>query len=64
VTYRGSEEERSDLLKYYMRFKGDMDRVFSWLMLSRPDLDSHRFRDALEVAIAAGELKLNPEAKQ
>lgn len=32
-----------------------MTRVFDWLVLSRPDLDSHRFRDVIEAAIAAGE---------
>lgn len=33
--YRGSEEERGDLLRYYEEFDGDMDRVFIFLMLSR-----------------------------
>lgn len=55
--YRGSEEERGDLLKYYQQFKGNMDTVFVWVMLSRPELDSHRFMDTLEQAIAAGEVK-------
>lgn len=60
VQYRGSAEERADLLRHYNEFKGDMDRVFDWLMLSRPDLDSHRFRDTLEQAIAAGGVTLGP----
>lgn len=54
VQYRGSAEERADLLRYYNDFIGDMNRVFDWLMLSRPELDSHRFRDMLEQAIAQG----------
>jgi DnaJ family protein C protein 9 len=54
ATYRGSSDERADLLQLYTQFSGDMPRVFDWLMLSRTDLDSHRFRDAIEAAIAAG----------
>jgi hypothetical protein len=58
VKYRGSAEERADLLQLVNRFKGDMRSVFDWLMLSRPELDSHRFRDTLEEAVAAGEQHL------
>lgn len=54
VQYRGSDEEQADLLKHYKEFNGDMEQVFDYLMLSRPDVDSHRFREALERAIAAG----------
>jgi DnaJ family protein C protein 9 len=54
VSYRGSTEERSDLLRFYTEFGGNMSRVFDWLMLSRPEMDSHRFRDIIEAAIAAG----------
>jgi len=54
VTYRGSAEERADLLRLYQQLGGNMTRVFDWMMLSRPDLDSHRFRDTIEAAIAAG----------
>eukprot|EP00775_Hariotina_reticulata_P010771 gene10771-10927_t len=64
VTYRGSDEERRDLLQFYLRFKGDMAKVFNYLMLSRPELDSHRFRNVLEAAIAAGELKASRAYKQ
>jgi DnaJ family protein C protein 9 len=56
VKYRGSAEERADLLQLVTRFRGDMRAVFDWLMLSRPELDSHRFRDTLEEAVAAGAL--------
>ncbi|KAK9798569.1 hypothetical protein WJX73_010286 [Symbiochloris irregularis] len=55
--YRGSEEEQRDLLAYYQRFKGDMAQVFEWLMCSDAALDSHRFRDAIDAAIEAGEAK-------
>eukprot|EP00983_Pelagomonas_calceolata_P113080 1159950-Pelagomonas_calceolata.AAC.8 len=62
--YRGSDEERADLLRHYSEFKGDMGKVgygacavqcvFEWLMCSDPDLDSHRFMDAIQAAIDAG----------
>jgi hypothetical protein len=42
------------LLRFYTEFGGNMSRVFDWLMLSRADMDSHRFRDIIEAAIAAG----------
>ena len=52
--YRGSSEEREHLLQHYQRCRGDMTNVFDWVMLSRPELDSHRFRDILEEAIEKG----------
>lgn len=59
--YRGSEEERSDLYEYYVKFRGRMDKVFAWLMCSRPELDSHRFRDWIEEGCMEGKLKRYPE---
>jgi hypothetical protein len=36
-SFRGSEEERSEVLKYYQRFKGDMHKVLGWrVSASRP----------------------------
>lgn len=58
--YRGSAEERADLLSLYERFDGKMDRVFAFLMLSRQDLDSHRFLATLQAAVVAGELRSTP----
>jgi len=55
--YRGSDEERADLLRHYSEFKGDMGKVFEWLMCSDPDLDSHRFMDAIQAAIDAGDVQ-------
>jgi hypothetical protein len=54
ASYRGSTEERADLLRHYRQLGGNMAKVFDWLMLSRPELDSHRFRDTLQAAITAG----------
>jgi hypothetical protein len=42
------------LLGLYQQHRGGISRVFDWLMLSRPDMDSHRFGDMFEAAIAAG----------
>ncbi|GBF96928.1 hypothetical protein Rsub_09008 [Raphidocelis subcapitata] len=55
--YRGSDEERADLLRRYTDCGGAMDAVFEWIMLSRPDADAHRFMATLDGAIAAGEVK-------
>mmetsp|Transcript_22140 Transcript_22140/g.61460 ORF Transcript_22140/g.61460 Transcript_22140/m.61460 type:complete len:269 (-) Transcript_22140:1333-2139(-) len=52
--YRGSEEELHDLLELYKKHKGDMAVVFEWQMCSKPNKDSHRFADAIELAIANG----------
>lgn len=58
--YRGSAEERADLLRHYAEFGGDMAKVFEWVMLSRPDADAHRFMAAIDEAIAAGEAARTP----
>ena len=51
MQYRGSDEESRDLLSLYTRFRGDMKKVFDWMICSRPDIDSHRFRDNIRIAI-------------
>ncbi|GIL69852.1 hypothetical protein Vretimale_10106 [Volvox reticuliferus] len=55
--YQGSADERSDLLRYYNQFRGRMEFVFDHLMCSDIAFDSHRLRDILEEAIAAGEVQ-------
>ncbi|KAI8465272.1 MAG: hypothetical protein J3K34DRAFT_461492 [Monoraphidium minutum] len=55
LKYRGSGEERADLLRHYGEAGGDMRAVFESVMLSRPELDSHRFMDLIDAAIDAGE---------
>ena len=52
--FRGSEAEAAELRELYTRFAGDMEKVFSWLCCSRPELDSHRFMETLQQAIDAG----------
>ena len=34
-TYRGSEEERADVVAAYAKFHGDMGKVFMWVMCPR-----------------------------
>ncbi|UPR00757.1 DnaJ-like protein [Chloropicon primus] len=54
--YRGSEEERSDLLRYYGEFEGDMDKVFCYVLCSRPAEDGPRFLEVVRAAVGAGEV--------
>lgn len=55
--YRGSDEEKKDLLRHYEQLQGNMARVFDMVMVSRPELDSHRFMDIIDAAIQAGETR-------
>ncbi|CAL5423390.1 unnamed protein product [Camellia sinensis] len=55
ANYRGSESEKNDLVDLYKKYKGNMNRLFCSMLCSDPKLDSHRFKDILDEAIAAGE---------
>ncbi|XP_052174122.1 chaperone protein dnaJ 6-like [Diospyros lotus] len=57
ANYRGSDSEKNDLLDLYKRYKGNMNRLFCSMLCSDPKLDSHRFKDVLDDAITAGDLK-------
>lgn len=57
ANYRGSDSETNDLKDLYQKFKGNMDRLFCSMLCSEPKLDSHRFKDIIDEAIAGGELK-------
>ncbi|XP_016493517.1 chaperone protein dnaJ 6-like [Nicotiana tabacum] len=57
ANYRGSESERKDLIDLYKKYKGKMKRLFCSMICSDPKLDSHRFKDILDEAISAGEIK-------
>ncbi|XP_061373706.1 chaperone protein dnaJ 6-like [Gastrolobium bilobum] len=57
ANYRGSDSEKNDLIDQYKKCKGNMNRLFCSMLCSDPKLDSHRFKDILDEAIAAGELK-------
>ncbi|XP_047335074.1 chaperone protein dnaJ 6 [Impatiens glandulifera] len=57
ANYRGSESEKNDLIELYKKYKGNMNRLFCSMLCSNPKLDSHRFKDILDEAIAKGDLK-------
>lgn len=57
ANYRGSDSEKKDLKDLYTKFKGNMNRLFNSMLCSEPKLDSHRFKDIIDEAIAEGELK-------
>ncbi|XP_021282505.1 chaperone protein dnaJ 6 [Herrania umbratica] len=57
ANYRGSDSEKKDLIDLYKKCKGNMNKLFCSMLCSDPKLDSHRFKDMLDEAIAAGELK-------
>ncbi|XP_065854965.1 chaperone protein dnaJ 6 [Euphorbia lathyris] len=57
ANYRGSDSEKKDLIDLYKKYKGHMNRLFCSMLCSDPKLDSHRFKDLLDEAISAGELK-------
>jgi DnaJ family protein C protein 9 len=57
MAYRGSEEEKQDVLLWWGQSNGDVDTVFRNVMLSDPEKDSHRFADMIEAAIASGNAK-------
>ncbi|GLT88258.1 hypothetical protein SLE2022_062920 [Rubroshorea leprosula] len=55
--YRGSDSEKKDLIDLYKKCKGNMNRLFCSMLCSDPKLDSHRFKDILDEAIAVGEVE-------
>ncbi|OMO70198.1 hypothetical protein COLO4_28711 [Corchorus olitorius] len=55
ANYRGSDSEKKDLIDLYKKCKGNMNKLFCSMLCSDPMLDSHRFKDMLDEAIAAGE---------
>lgn len=55
--YKGSEEERDDILGAYEEFEGDMDRVYETVMLSNVLEDDERFREVIDKAIKEGEVE-------
>jgi len=54
--YQGSEEEKGDVLKAYKEGQGKMSWVIDNVMLAT-DQDEERFREMIEGAIAAKEVK-------
>lgn len=61
ASFKGGDEERAELLKYYRQFKGDMAKVFEWVMCSDEAADAHRFMDILDAAIKGKEVPSFPK---
>ncbi len=57
ATYKEGADERADILRYYEKFEGNMTKVFDWVMLSDPELDSHRYMDLVNAAIESGQVQ-------
>ncbi|KAK4183050.1 glycosyl hydrolase family 81-domain-containing protein [Podospora australis] len=55
--YKGSDEEKDDLLAAYEEFEGDMDAVYETVMLSDVAEDDERFRKIIDEAIAEGKVE-------
>ncbi|KAK4459280.1 hypothetical protein QBC42DRAFT_274787 [Cladorrhinum samala] len=55
--YKGSDEEKDDLLAAYEEFEGDMDKVYESVMLSDVIDDDERFRAIIDQAIRDGEVE-------
>jgi DnaJ family protein C protein 9 len=55
--YKGSDEEKDDLLNAYEKFKGNWGRIYATVMLSNPLEDEDRFREIIDAAIESEEVK-------
>jgi DnaJ family protein C protein 9 len=58
--YKGSEEEASDVKKYYIAFKGDMNKMLDNIMLSK-EADVERFCEMIDQWIKDGQVKEFPK---
>ncbi|QPG94398.1 hypothetical protein C2857_005902 [Epichloe festucae Fl1] len=54
--YKGSDEERADVLIAYEECEGDMDQLFERVMLSDIIEDDERFRKIIDEAIVSGDV--------
>jgi DnaJ family protein C protein 9 len=55
--YKGSDEEKDDLLNAYEKFKGRWGGIYQTVMLSDPLVDEERYRVIIDEAIESGEVK-------
>ncbi|KAE9370316.1 DnaJ-domain-containing protein [Stipitochalara longipes BDJ] len=55
--YKGSDEEKDDLLNAYEKFKGSWGKIYATVMLSNPLEDEDRYRVIIDEAIEKGEVK-------
>ncbi|GAB7327500.1 hypothetical protein MBLNU13_g11372t1 [Cladosporium sp. NU13] len=55
--YKGSEEEKRDVLKWYEKCEGKMAKLYKNVMLSDPAEDEERFRSIIDEGIESGEVE-------
>jgi DnaJ family protein C protein 9 len=55
--YKGSEEEKRDVLKWYEKCEGRMAKLYKNVMLSDPAEDEERFRGIIDAGIESGEVE-------
>jgi DnaJ family protein C protein 9 len=55
--YKGSEEERGDVLSWYEKCEGKMTKLYKNVMLSDPADDEERFRAIIDAGIESGEVE-------
>lgn len=55
--YKGSDEERDDVLVAYEKYKGRMDALYETVVLSNVLEDDERFRAIIDQAIESGDVK-------
>ncbi|EMD93626.1 hypothetical protein COCC4DRAFT_164347 [Bipolaris maydis ATCC 48331] len=58
--YKGSEEERKDLINAFKKTKGNLNKVYDIVMLSDILVDDERFRKILDEEIANGTVSSYP----
>jgi DnaJ homolog subfamily C member 9 len=58
--YKGSDEEKDDLLIAYEKRKGNMDKIYESVMLSDVLEDDERFRQIIDAAIASNDVPAYP----
>jgi DnaJ family protein C protein 9 len=58
--YKGSAEERRDLIKAYKKVKGNLNRIYGMVMLSDVLVDDDRFRQMLDEEIENGTIESLP----
>lgn len=59
--YKGGDEERADILKYYVKHKGNMVKIYEEVMLSDMTEDEDRFRAIIDQAIKDDEVAAYPK---
>lgn len=55
--YKGSDEEKDDILVAYEQHRGDMDGIYETVMLSDVLVDDERFRRIIDEAIESGDVE-------